>query len=145
MPVSKGLQPSYLIDRSERIQPAVTAINQQLADQNLWLYMLPLAFLMIVACLIAGVGRRIAVFYLASGLIAWLTLVWSYTISQIDLSWHLSTSVNRVVSGLMFLCIAAVLHLTGLLAAGLTTSERRQPSPAPGTTRSSRVGPPPAA
>jgi hypothetical protein len=125
MPVSEGLQPGYLIDRSERVQPAVTAINQQIADQGMWLYMLPLAVLAVVACLVAGVGRRVAAFYLASGLIAWLTLVWSYTISQLDIGWHLSTSVNRVVSGLMFLCIAAVLHLTGLLAASGPTPRSR--------------------
>ena len=119
MPVTKGLNPGYLLDRIDRVGPAITAINGQFADPERWLYILPLAALVVVASLVSGVGRRIAAFYLGCFLLVWAAFVWSYWISPHNLEWHLATSVDRVVSIPMLVCFAAVLHLSGVLLAAL--------------------------
>lgn len=119
MPVAKGLNPGYLLDRIDRVGPAIAAINGQFADPERWLYILPLAALVVVASLLSGVARRVAAFYLGCFLLVWAAFVWSYWISPHDLEWHLSTSVDRVVSIPMLVCLAAVLHLSGLLLATL--------------------------
>lgn len=120
MPVSKGLNPGYLLDRIDRVGPAIAAINGQFADPERWLYLLPLATLVVVVSLVSGVGRRVAAFYLGCFLLIWAAFVWSYWISPHDLEWHLATSVDRVVSIPMLVCLAAVLHLSGLLLRTLT-------------------------
>ena len=117
MPVAKGLDPGYLLDRIDRVGPAVAAINGQFADPERWLFILPLATLVVVASLVSGVGRRVAAFYLGCFLLVWAAFVWSYWISPHDLEWHLATSVDRVVSIPMLVCLAAVLHLSGVLLA----------------------------
>lgn len=115
MPVSKGLQPGYLFDHLERVRPALEAINAQLGDQSRWLYLLPLAAMVVAASLISGIGRRIAAFYLGAFILSWAVFVWSYWISPYNLAWHLSTSVDRVVSAPMFICFVAVIHVSGML------------------------------
>jgi hypothetical protein len=119
MPIAKGLQPGYLLSRIDRVGPAISAINNQLAEQGKWLYLVPLAAVVVLASLVSGVGRRIAAFYLASFALVWMAFVWSYWISPFDLSWHLAGSVTRVVSMPIFICLAAVLHLSGLLVGAL--------------------------
>ena len=116
LPVLKGLDPGYLLDRTERVMPAVRAINAQLARQEQWVYLVPLAVLVVGASLVAGVNRRAAALYLGSGVIMWALLVWAYWIYPLDLNFLLTTSPDRVITGLMFVCVAAVLHLTGGLA-----------------------------
>jgi hypothetical protein len=116
LPVSKTItDPGYLFDRADRIWPSVETIATELANQGRWLYLLPLAALMVAAALISGFGRRVAAFYLASFFLVWAGLVWSYWISPNPLDWHLGTSASRVVSVLMLICVAATVHLTGRL------------------------------
>jgi hypothetical protein len=120
MPVGKGLTPGFLLDRTDRVWPAIDALGHQLGDPDRWLYLLPLATLVIAASLISGVGRRVAGFYLASMLLICAGLVWSYWISPNPIDWHLDTSVNRVASLPVFVCVAAVVHLSGLLLSTLS-------------------------
>jgi hypothetical protein len=53
-----------------------------------------------------------------------MAFVWSYWISPHNLAWHLATSVDRVVSIPMFICIAALLHLSGMLVGSLASGPR---------------------
>jgi len=115
MPVFRGFQPGYLLGRLDRVQPAFEAINAQLANQERWLYLLPLAALVVVVSLASGIGRRAAAFYLGAFLLIWMAFVWSYWISPHNLTWHLATSVDRIVSIPMFICAAALLHISGSL------------------------------
>ncbi len=126
LPVSKSIaDPGYLLDRIDRVWPAIEAIANALADQGRWHRLLPLAALVVTASLVSGLGRRVATFYLASFALAWAGLVWSYWISPNPLDWHLSTSASRVISVLMFICLAAVVHLSGLLLGALIQQHRR--------------------
>jgi hypothetical protein len=125
MPAGKGLDPGFLLDRTDRVWPAVEAIGHQLGDQGQWLYLFPLAVLVIAVCLVSGIGRRPAAFYLASLVVVGSGLVWSYWISPYPLQWHLDNSVDRVVSIPMFICLGALVHLSGLLLSALLQRQRR--------------------
>jgi hypothetical protein len=130
LPLSKGLDPGYMLDRIDRVWPAIESIGSQLADQGRWLQLLPLAALAVAVSLVSGKGRGIAVFYLASFLLVWAGIVWSYWISPHPLEWHLGLSANRVVSVLVLLCLAAVVHLSGSLLSALQ-ERRRSPGQRP--------------
>jgi hypothetical protein len=116
LPLDKGLSPSYLADRDDRVWPAVETLQGQLADQGQWLYLLPLGAALAIAGLVVGTRRRAAAFYLATGLTTFGGLVWAYWVSPNDLSWHLSTSADRVVASVVLVATAASLHLGGALA-----------------------------
>ena len=124
LPVSKGLDPGYMLDRTSRIWPSIETLGHELADQSRWLYLLPLAAVVVLAALISGTGRRVAAFYLAAFAVVWAGFIWSYWLSQYPIEWHLETSANRVVSALMFICIAAVVHVSGLLLNALVQRPR---------------------
>jgi hypothetical protein len=124
LPISKGIaDPGYMLDRIDRVWPSIEAIASQLADQGRWLQLLPLAALVVAVSLVSGRGRGTAVFYLASFVLVWAGIVWSYWVSPHPLEWHLGLSVDRVVSVLVLICLAAVVHLSGSLLSGL----RRKP------------------
>jgi hypothetical protein len=115
MPVGKGLDPSYLVSRADRLSPTLTSLYGQIADQRVWYYVLPLAIALAVACLIARTARRVAAFYLLTGLVIFLSLLWAYLINPNPIGWYLATSATRTVDGMMFVAMAAILHLTGRL------------------------------
>jgi hypothetical protein len=139
MPVGKGLDPAYLADRTNRISPTLKALYAQLTDQGSWSFVLPLGIGVVLACLLARTGRRLAAFYGLAGVAVFLSVVWAYVINPNDLSFQLPTSVNRTVDGLMFLAIAALLQLTGVLlryAASTRSPSGRAASLSPAARRS---------
>lgn len=128
LPVSRGItDPGYLFGRIDRVWPALEATARELGDQRLWLYILPLAILVLAAALISGRGRRVAAFYLGSMFLVWAGLIWSYWISPHPIEWHLETSVSRVVSLVVFIGIAALVHVSGILFSELESARRVEP------------------
>lgn len=125
IPISKAVDPSYLLDRLDRVWPSVKAINAQFAEQGRWVYLIPLAALMIVAAVASRQGRRLAAFYFGCFLVVWLGFIWTYWISPYELSWHLETSVPRVVTVLVLIAAAAVVHIAGVFVAYLTRPSRQ--------------------
>ena len=119
IPVGKGLDPSFLIDRSDRIGPTIDGIVRELSDPGRWRYVLPLAALVVLTCLVSGIGRRVAGFYLASFFLVCAGFVWSYMVTPNSIDWMLATSVNRIVTALMLIALAGLVHLSGLLLASL--------------------------
>ena len=117
--VSKGLDPSFLFDRFDRVGPTLEGISRELGDPARWLYILPLAALVVVTCLVSGIGRRVAGFYLAGFALLAAGFIWSYLASPNSIEWLLATSVNRTVTALILICLAALVHLSGLLFARL--------------------------
>lgn len=127
LPVSKGLtDPGYMLDRIDRVWPSIRALGHEMADQSRWLYLLPLATLVVVAALVSGTGRRVAAFYMASFAVVSAGFIWSYWLSPYPIEWHLENSAGRVISALMFICIAAVVHVSGLLLNALDRRQRRR-------------------
>jgi hypothetical protein len=129
--ISQGLKPGYLWDRIDRLGPAIDAINGQLADQSRWAYLVPIAAVLVVFALFSGLGRRVAAYYLGVFVLVWAVFVWNYWISPIEIDWYLATSVTRVVSVPIFICVAAILHLGGIFIGEIGEArERRRTSPA---------------
>jgi hypothetical protein len=115
LPVGKGLDPGYMIPRVSRIWPAIRTLSHELSDQSRWVYLLPLAVLVILAALISGTARRVAAFYAASFVVVFAGFVWTYWLSPYPIGWHLENSANRVITVMVFICVAAVVHVSGLL------------------------------
>jgi hypothetical protein len=120
--VSTGLKPGYLIDHFDRVGPTIAALNDQLANTAGWPYLVPIAAMLVGFALVSGLGRRVAAFYLGAFVLIWAVFVWNYWISPIELSWYLETSAFRVVSIPIFVCIAAILHLSGIFVTALEGS-----------------------
>jgi hypothetical protein len=123
--ISTGLKPGYLIEHFDRVGPAISALNNQLSDPERWVYLVPIAALLVAFSLVSGLGRRVAAFYLGAFALVWAIFVWNYWISPIELSWYLETSDTRVVSVPIFICIAAILHLAGIYVGELERFSRR--------------------
>jgi len=132
MPVGRGLEPSYLLARADRIQPTVNALFSEVTDQNSWCYLLPIGIALLIAGLATRGLRDVAAFY---GLATWgaaATILWAYVISPSQLSWLIPTSANRTVVGPMLIAVAGTLHLAGALTGDL---KRTSPHPRGAHTR----------
>jgi hypothetical protein len=123
LPISKGLDPGYMFSRTDRIWPSIQTLGHELSDQSRWLYLLPLAVMIVLAALISGTARRVAAFYAAAFVVVSAGFVWTYWLSPFPIGWHLENSANRVITVMVFICVAALVHLSGLLLSEL--KERR--------------------
>jgi hypothetical protein len=84
----------------------------QLIDQASWLYVIPLGAALILVSLFVAGRRSLAVFYLATGLLAFAAIVWVYWITPTEpLDFYLATSAYRVVGVLAAVAFAALLQL----------------------------------
>jgi hypothetical protein len=128
VPVAKSFHPGYLADRTDRIWPSVKALYAQILDQSAWSYIVPLGLAITVLALAVPLRRRIAVFYLATGFAFFLSLVWVYWITGVELSFYLATSAYRVVAGLVAIALAAVVQI-GVPSRGLLPRDQDEPSP----------------
>jgi hypothetical protein len=115
MPVGKGLDPAFLARRADRISPTITALYDQIANQSAWYYLLPLGIAVVVASAVIRGARRTSAFYGLTGFAVFALVVWAYMINPNPIGWLISTSASRTVDGVMFVAIAALLHLTGSL------------------------------
>ncbi len=112
VPVLKGLNPSFLADQIDRLWPSVKAMYLQMIDQVNWLYIIPLGAAIILVSLFVAGRRSLAVFYLATGALAFAAVVWVYWITPtVPLDFYLATSAYRVVGVLAAIALAALLQL----------------------------------
>jgi hypothetical protein len=128
MPVGRGLEPSFLLDHTSRIQPTVNAFFSEVTNQSNWYYLLPMALALVVAGLATRGLRRIAAFYGLATLGAFIMVLWGYVINPNELGWLIATSANRTVDGPMLIAVAGTFHLAGAL---LTHTVQRLKSDAP--------------
>jgi hypothetical protein len=135
MPLDKGLDPGYLAGRTERVWPAIEALANAMTDPGPWLGILPLAIGMVIAGLLTAGARRLPAFYGLAGVLIFGSLVWAYWISPHKLSWHLATSVTRVVAPLLVVSAVAALHLasrsSGRIKPAPDDARRASPTPRP--------------
>ena len=106
----KGVDPSYLSHHTSRVWPSVESLYGQLAKGG-WLYAVPIAASIALVCLLIRGRRAIAAFYLSSGALVFVALVWVYWISPSPISSYLSSSTYRVTALLAALSFAAILQL----------------------------------
>jgi hypothetical protein len=128
LPVASGLSPGYLADRSDRIRPAFDALVGRLADQGRWSYILPAALALMIVCLLVrwspgSPGRRLAAFYLATAVAFFVLVLWSLVVIPNTLDFQLPSSAPRVISGMVFIGLAALIHLSGVLVRQLASAE----------------------
>jgi hypothetical protein len=111
LPLSKGLNPSYLVERFDRVWPSVQAVASQLTGAPAAQVVVPIGIAIGLVALRSV--PRLAAFYLAVGVLYCAGLVWAYWISPLDLQFHIFTSVSRVVLPAALIALAAILHLGG--------------------------------
>ena len=110
--LGKGLDPSYLAAHAGRVWPSVQSLYGQLIEQTSWLYIVPFGAAIALVCLFIRQRRSLATFYLATGLLAFVALVWIYWISPtVPLDFFLASSSYRVVSVLTAIAFATLLHV----------------------------------
>lgn len=123
--VSRGLHVSYLFTRADRIWPSLVALHTQLADQTTWSYVVPIGAAVALASVAVRSARRLALFYLSTAVLTLGLYVWVYWASPNNLTWYLSTSGFRVVDAVVFIALAAALHLPAEL---MSEAEAVKPS-----------------
>jgi hypothetical protein len=114
VPIGKGLNPIYVFGRLGRAWPAIKSLYGN-AVWGGWLHILPIGLVITAVGLIVPKTRRIAGFYLLTGVGVFLSLVWVYAIATTPLTWYLDTSANRTVDDFMFVAIAGIIHLAGVM------------------------------
>jgi hypothetical protein len=116
-PLSRIVNPAYLVDNIGRVGPTVHAFSMQLGMTNQVTVFVSLALAMIAACLWERRRRMLAVFYLAALGGYFVALVWSEWIDTITpFAPLLHVTASRLVLPLAFIAVAAVLHLSGVYA-----------------------------
>jgi hypothetical protein len=115
LPLARGIDPSYLWDRLDRVLPTIEALLREIPKQGGWL--VPAAGILgVLAVALAGErGRNIAAFYLLAGTGCLASVVWSFMITRDSLDYQIGTSAPRVVIATVLLAAPAVLHLAGEL------------------------------
>jgi hypothetical protein len=127
VPIGKGLDPGYVLARAWRILPSMRALYQN-ATSSQWTAALPVGALIVLAGMLYQPTRRAACFYAAAAVAVFLSLVWVYVISANSLEWYLTTSATRTVDDFMFIVVAAIVHLSGLVFPDV---RRNQQTPGP--------------
>ena len=113
VPLLKGIEPSYLAGRLDRVWPSVKAMYAQLIDQSTWIYIVPFAAAIVIASFLAGRRREQAVFFFVTGVGFFLAFVWTSWVAAVDpLNVFLSQSAYRIVASIAAISLAAVLDLS---------------------------------
>jgi hypothetical protein len=140
-PIGKGLNPSYLVDRFDRVWPSIrTIVEKSFAGD--WLALLPLA--LAVGLLVLAWRRSWSGPLFAGGVLAvvFLSLLWAYWVQRPGLHYLLSTSGSRTVTTLVVVG-AVFLPILGaeLLRSYTDSRERRDESGSPSARIRARAGP----
>jgi hypothetical protein len=128
MPVARGLEPSFLLDHTSRIQPTVNAFLSEVTNQGNWYYLLPMGLALVAAGLATRGLRRLAAFYGLAILGAFIMVLWGYVINPNGIGWLIATSANRTVVGPMLIAVAGTFHLAGALLTHALQRSKPDPS-----------------
>jgi hypothetical protein len=99
-PIGKGLDPSYLADRFDRVWPSIRTIVRRGFDGD-WLAILPIV--LVVGLVVLAWRRRWSAPLFVAGLlgIVFASLLWAYWVQRPSLNYLLSTSASRTVTSLV--------------------------------------------
>jgi hypothetical protein len=101
VPLSKSIDPTFLIGRIGRAARAIVSLGQYSARPSLWLVVIPLA-LLASAGSVGAIRRGPAGFLLATLVLEYASLVWAFWISRPPIRWHLDHAAPRVVATPVF-------------------------------------------
>jgi hypothetical protein len=124
--VSAGV--GSLSGRAERIGPAIEGLYGQITDTGKWSFLVPLGLAVAIGCLALSVKRTAAAFYLGAGtgVFAAIAVGYGFVGAHTSVEGLLGASVERTAGFVVFVGLAAFVHLTCELAA-FTESERQAP------------------
>lgn len=140
-PIDKGLDPSYLADRFDRVWPSIRTIVEKSFSGD-WLAILPLVLavgLVVVAWRMTWSAPLFAAGVLA---VVFLSLLWAYWVQRPSVHYLLSTSGSRTVTTLVVVG-GVFLPILGaeLLRSYTGRNERRDESSSPSARVRARAGP----
>jgi hypothetical protein len=110
---------SYLVDRLDRVPKSFSALFDQMADPGKWIYIIPCLLALAIVCLAKGVARREAAFYLAVPTLMVLGLVFVYWTGYPEIGYWLTSSADRTITGVVYVCGVGLVHLSALVLSDL--------------------------
>jgi hypothetical protein len=99
-PVAKGLDPSYLWGRLDRVWPSVKSLVEKSFGTD-WLAILPIVLAVVAVVLVWRRSHAAALFTAGALAIVFLSLLWAYWVQRPGLHYLLSTSGDRTVTTLV--------------------------------------------
>jgi hypothetical protein len=99
-PVSKGLDPSYLWGRIDRVWPSVKSLVEKSFAAD-WLAILPIVLAVVAVVLVWRRSRGAALFAAGALAIVFCSLLWAYWVQRPGLHYLLSSSGSRTVTTLV--------------------------------------------
>ncbi|HEX8742378.1 MAG TPA: hypothetical protein VF712_04520 [Thermoleophilaceae bacterium] len=125
-PLGDSLEWDYLSDRFDRVGVSFSALFDHMSNPSEWNFIAPALLVLAGVCLVSGIARREAAFYLAVPTLMVLALVWVYWTGFLGIEYWLENSSDRTVTTVLYVCGVGTLHLTALLMA--TIHARRRPA-----------------
>jgi hypothetical protein len=116
--LGETFNPVYLVDHFKRVWPALKALETQMANQTSTSGLIVIALALALLRLRGRARNPLSSFYLAVGLLYFLSLLaafWTSPYVESFLPFYIQTTVFRIVpGGLGFICIGAILHLSNV-------------------------------
>jgi hypothetical protein len=129
-PLRTALTPAFLWDHLDRVPFAAGRMLEQLGNQGRWVWLFPLMLVVGLVALLRAGRRPLAAFYILAVAGVGAPVLFAYWITALPIGYHLDTSVERTVTGILFVCAVGIAHL--LASLGDDLADRDAP------TRSSR-------
>jgi hypothetical protein len=113
LPLGKSISPSYLLDRTDRLGPALRGLVEQAFKPGWWIVVLPLLLIAAVVALRSDRSRPLAAFVLSLLGLMFVSLVWAYWADRPEITKHVAHTAPRVVTSVL---VVAGLFLPLLVA-----------------------------
>lgn len=114
-PLGTALKPAFLSDRLNRVPYAADKMLEQLGNQGRWIWLFPVTLVVALVAVTTPRLRLVAAFYLLSVVGVTASILFAYWITALPITYHLQTSVDRTVTGIVFVCALGAANLLAAL------------------------------
>jgi hypothetical protein len=122
-PVREALDPGFLADRFDRVQPAASEVLERFAAQGAWTWVVPCFLALALVAIWTGEGRRLAAFYLGAGALMTAALLWVYWTGNIPIERWLAFSASRTVTSVILVAAMGLVHLSARMLGPLLRAD----------------------